>query len=152
MSSGGINAFYYDVSRSYTYTGYAAGYNDNDISTLECSISELDTISLNVKDTFFRTQSSELGQGHQNQLNSVYFSVPNKYINDYGKLQEIKCEWYEYKTQPIFVTSDMEMCNYMLNNWIGVNKGTSYNSNCKYSFYYGDNFLTAPTAQKLSME
>ena len=39
-------------------------------------------------------------------MNTVYFGVDEQYFTDYGGLQEISAEWYEYRTQPIFVTSN----------------------------------------------
>ena len=98
----------YHVGTTYRFTGYAAGYgkNSNDESTLRCGIEKLETISLSVKHTFYRSKTSTLGAGHQNQLDTVYFTVPKSYIEEYGKLQRIKAEWYEYKTKDILVTSN----------------------------------------------
>ncbi len=98
----------YHVGTTYRFTGYAAGYGQNgsDVSTLHCEIEKLETISLSVKHTFFRSETSTLGAGHQNQLDTVYFTVPKSYIEEYGKLQRIKAEWYEYKTKDILVTSN----------------------------------------------
>ncbi|MBQ1232998.1 MAG: hypothetical protein IIX86_05660 [Clostridia bacterium] len=104
---GSDTATEYHVGTSYRYTGYAAGYgpNSGDISTLHCEIEKLETISLSVKHTFYRSESSSLGAGHQNQLDTVYFTIPVRYLEEYGKLQRIKAEWYEYKTKEILVTS-----------------------------------------------
>ena len=98
----------YHVGTTYRFTGYAAGYgqNGNTQSTLTCESEKLETISLSVKHTFFRSETSTLGAGHQNQLDTVYFTVPKSYIEEYGKLQRIKAEWYEYKTKDILVTSN----------------------------------------------
>lgn len=98
----------YHVGTTYRFTGYAAGYgqNSNEESTLRCEIEKLETISLSVKHTFYRSETSTLGAGHQNQLDTVYFTVPKSYIEEYGKLQRIKAEWYEYKTRDILVTSN----------------------------------------------
>ena len=98
----------YHVGTTYRFTGYAAGYGQNvsSGSTLRCEIEKLETISLSVKHTFFRSETSTLGAGHQNQLDTVYFTVPKSYIEEYGKLQRIKAEWYEYKTKDILVTSN----------------------------------------------
>lgn len=104
------NATDYPVGGTYVFTGYAKGYGPDPLasSTLDCDIEFLETISLNVKHTFYRSETSSLGAGHQNQLDTVYFSVPTKYIDTYGKLQRIKAEWYEYKTKEIVVTSNSD--------------------------------------------
>ena len=98
----------YHVGTSYRFTGYAAGYgpDGSDTSTLSCKIEKLETISLSVRHTFYRSETSTLGAGHQNQLDTVYFTVPRRYIEEYGKLQRIKAEWYEYKTKYILITSN----------------------------------------------
>ena len=98
----------YHVGTTYRFTGYAAGYGQNvsSGSTLRCEIEKLETISLSVKHTFYRSKTSTLGAGHQNQLDTVYFTVPKSYIEEYGKVQRIKAEWYEYKTKDILVTSN----------------------------------------------
>ena len=110
---GNDNATDYPVGGTYVFTGYAAGYGPDPLasSTLDCSIEFLETISLNVKHSFYRSQTSALGAGHQNQLDTVYFSVPSKYIDTYGKLQRIKAEWYEYKTKEIVVTSNEDFAD-----------------------------------------
>lgn len=107
---GKINAVDYKVGKTFTFSGYAKGMSDKTLlnSTLAASSEYLDTIKLNVKHTNYRTGVSELGVGHQNEVNSVYFSVPNQYLDNYGTLRKIKAEWYEYKTNPIYVTDDAQ--------------------------------------------
>lgn len=104
------NAAAYGVGGTYYFTGYAKGYGSdvNAESTLTCDVLDLETVELEVKSTYFRTQSSSLGAGHQNQLNTVYFGVPDELLEKYGKLQKVKAEWYEYKTKPIYVTTDTD--------------------------------------------
>lgn len=90
------------------FTGYAKGYGPNEDaeSSLKVSYSKLETISLDLRHTFWRSETSSLGKHHQNQVDTVYFSVPNEYFEKYGTLQRIKAEWYEYKTKDIIVTSN----------------------------------------------
>ena len=93
-TAGEDNETAYGVGGSYYFTGYAAGYGSdvNAESTLQCDVLDLETVELKVNSTFFRTQSSSLGAGHQNQLNTVYFGVPNELLEKYGKLQKVKAE------------------------------------------------------------
>ena len=104
---GAHNATEYHVGSTYYFTGYAAGYGPNGSgnSTLSCETQKMETVSLTVKHTYYRSESSSLGAGHQNQLDTVYFTVPQRLIDEYGKLQRIKAEWYEYKTKEMLVTS-----------------------------------------------
>ena len=101
------------VSFTYYCTGFAKGFASESAekSTLKIRSEKLETIGLDVSHTFYRTMTSDAGIGHQVQINSVYFTVPEKYFEEYGKLQRIKAEWYEYKTEPIIVTSNAEFYN-----------------------------------------
>ena len=104
----------YTVGGTYRFSGYAAGYGPNEFSenTLENKgFTALETISLTVYPTTFRTESSSLGKNHQNDLHSVYFSVPERYFNDYGDLQKIKAEWYEYKLKPSLIFKSLRDYN-----------------------------------------
>ncbi len=97
---------------SFTFTGYAKGYGADEEaeSTLNMSVNKLETVELEVKHTFYRTKTSTQID-HQNQIDTVYFSVPKRLFGDYGRLQRIKAEWYEYVTKEILVTSNQEFYN-----------------------------------------
>lgn len=125
----------YAVCGTYVFTGYAAGYGpDADFpSTLTCSVEYLESVSLSVKHTFYRSETSALGAGHQNQLDTVYFSVPKRLIDDYGRLQRIKAEWYEYKTKEILVTSNSDFYN-AARPYIGVKLGDTPNEYGQYEY------------------
>ena len=112
-TEGKTNAIDYGISRTFYYTGYAAGYGPGKAaeSTLTCRTEKLETIELDVKHTFWRSKTSSKGAGYRNQLDTVYFSVPNYFFENYGKLQRIKAEWYEYKTKDIVVTSNQDFYN-----------------------------------------
>ena len=101
------------VGGTYYFSGYAAGYGPdaNADNTLECTgFQPLETISLEVHNTLYRQDGySELGEGHRWDINSVYFSVPERYFDDYGALQKIKAEWWEYETEPIFLSDNEEV-------------------------------------------
>ena len=113
----------YGVGGTYTFTGYAEGYGalvtEN---SLTCEVKELETIQLEVHKTNFRT--GEYQTNHRHDLTSVYFSVPQRFFDDYGNLQKIKAEWYEYETNPIAVTSNTSLYN-SLNEQIGKNTTTN---------------------------
>lgn len=103
----------YGIGGTWHYTGYAKGYgeDENAESTLDCTVTELETVELDVKHTFYRTETSSKGAGYQNQLDTVYFAVPDRFFEAYGGLQRIKAEWYEYKTKDIIVTSNTDLYN-----------------------------------------
>lgn len=100
--SDGTSARDYAVSNTYEVSGYAVDMNGNDTSTLE--MSALETIKLDVYQTNYRTEAYV--DCICDEINTAYFTVPNRYFEEYGGLQKIKAEWYEYKSTPIFVTDD----------------------------------------------
>lgn len=118
------NAVDYGVGGTYKFTGYAKGYgtDENAESNLLCTVEELETVELDVKHTFYRTLTSSKGAGYQNQLDTVYFAVPQRFFDTYGKLQRIKAEWYEYKTKDIVVTSNQDFYDKAYP-WIGRQTG-----------------------------
>ena len=120
----------YSIATTYYVSGYGKGCGagaENE-STLKVEWEELDTIELTVRHTNYRT--GEYVDNVCDELNTVYFSVPERYFEDYGGLQKIKAEWYEYKTNPVFITSNADaynaLCDYRTTN-IG-----EYTSNLDY--------------------
>lgn len=141
MTYGANNATGYPVNGTYIFTGYAAGYGPdaNAKSTLASKVEYLETVSLDVKHTFYRTKTSVKGAGYQNQLDTVYFAVPQRFFDTYGKLQRIKAEWYEYKTNDIVVTSHQDFYDKAYP-YLGIQTGefdqfgmTKYNKDIYYS-------------------
>lgn len=122
LIKGNANATAYSVSASYRFKGYAKGYGiiPDQESTLECTVTELETIELQVHDTFYRYRNAI---NKQAQVNTVYFAVDNYYLEKYGRLQKIKAEWLEYRTQPIIVIKKENVYNDLLP-WVGVYIGT----------------------------
>lgn len=135
LTYGATNAIEYTVACTYKYSGYAAGLgkNPNETSTLACAVSIMETISLDVKHTYFRTASSSAGAGYQNTLNTVYFAVPNYYIDSYGKLYGVHAEYWDALTSPIVITNNSAMYN-NLSGYVGQHI-TPYNNDVGYSLY-----------------
>lgn len=110
-----------EQSVTYRCTGYAAGCgtDSNAESTLDIQRDKLESVELDVQKTFWRTQTSSLGAGHQNQLDTVYFTVPQEFFDEYGTLQRIKAEWWEYKMKPVIVTNNQEFYS-GIEDYVGV--------------------------------
>lgn len=109
----------YWVNQYYQFSGYAEGYGDSERFPFQCDATgNAEAVRLDVKHTYYRTESSGLGADHQNQLDTVYFAVPKRLFDTYGKLQRIKAEWYEYKTKEIVVTSNSAFYN-AVQNYLG---------------------------------
>lgn len=138
-NNGSIVSVEYALGSTCKFTGFAKGcdLDTSKESTLDCKIDTLETIKLDVKSTYYRTESSSLGKDHQNQLTSVYFSVDNDILEEYGKLQKIKAEWNEQKTTPMIVTSDTEM-GYKLRAYLDKDIG-EHTDALEYTLGYGRN-------------
>lgn len=136
-TAGAAGAKEYAVNRVFHYEGYAVGYGTGDKeSTLASTITDLESVELDVRHTFYRTATSSKGSGYQNQLDTVYFAVPQRLLDAYGRLQRIKAEWWEYKTKDIIVTSNSAFYNAAIP-YIGEDIGGSHNDNIGYSLTEG---------------
>lgn len=111
------------ISKTYFVSGYSKGLatESEKGSTLKIESEELETIELKVKHANYRTREYNK-EFVCDELNTVYFAVDEEYFTNYGGLQKIKAEWYEYKTKPIFVTTDQDAYNY-LDDYIGKELG-----------------------------
>ena len=114
----------YGVSTVYHISGYGEGMGKGAElkSTLKIEWGQLDTIQLKIQHANYRTMDFN-SENICDELNTVYFSVPERYFSEYGGLQKIKAEWYEYKTNPVFVTKDETAYN-ELKGYIGTDIGT----------------------------
>ena len=102
----------YWVNQYYQFSGYAEGYGDSEKFPFQCDATgNAEAVQLDVQHTYYRTESSSKGENYQNQLDTVYFAVPKRLFDTYGKLQRIKAEWWEYKTKEIVVTSHKDFYN-----------------------------------------
>lgn len=102
------------TAQTYTYKGFAVGYGSElaETDTLSCRVDGFDKcISLNVRSTYWRPDGTHAGESltdliTRDTLHSVYFSVPNKIITDYGEMTAVHAAWLNAYTNPIFVTGN----------------------------------------------
>ncbi len=109
--------------KTYYFEGYSKGCGSSTTSesTLKSTSDSLETIELKVHHTNYRTGVYK--DYVCDELNTVYFSIPNEVFEKYGnKLQKIKADWYEYKTNPVFVTNNEDAYS-ALEPYIGVDIG-----------------------------
>lgn len=127
------NATEFEIGGTWNYSGYAKGINNQKESTLKSTYKKEETIQLDINDLTYR-YDDDLIKSTKRQLNSVYFSIPNYYLEEYGFLSEIDFEFYEYKTKPIYVIKD-----YLYDELI-INLGKEVNDSNKtqhfLAFYY----------------
>lgn len=128
IGNSATNAHEYLVNKYYQFSGYAEGYGDSEKFPFTCeSTGQAEAVELDVRHTFYRSETSSKGKGYQNQLDSVYFAVPKRLFDTYGELQRIKAEWYEYKTKDIIVTSNNEFAA-AATPWLGKKASNDYDT------------------------
>lgn len=94
---------------------------------------ELSTVELDAYHTYYRVNT--VGFNKYEDLQSVYFAVPNALIETCGDLWAMKCVWDTYQTNNVLVTGDTKM-EMIFEDWIyGYNP---YNTDFKFSVVYGD--------------
>lgn len=129
----------YACGQTYTYKGYALGYGSElaQSDTLSCKVDGLEKfLSLDVHSTFFRGKGTNGKKYIQDTLHSVYFSVPNSIIDEYGKMTAVHATWLNAYTAPALVTGNSTYYDTMLEH-IGENIGvpeTYEDLSFKYSF------------------
>lgn len=125
----------YTIGASYTFTGYAKGYEpDTDVeSNLRWEVEKIETIEITGEDighsSYVMPTNNENGINHYDQIHSVYFSVPNEIYEKYGNLQKVMFKTYEYKTKPIIVTKDSELAD-----WLKSRRGINDNLSEKLTY------------------
>lgn len=139
LYSSGANATEYKISNTYYYSGYAEGYGSSSASrnTLKCRSEGLDlSLSLEVHPVQYRPKGSSGGDPNtQDILYSVYFSIPNTIINEYGGLSAVHATWLNATTAPIWVTGNSEVYE-TLNTFLWEEGGyTDYYHNYNYPSY-----------------
>lgn len=112
--NGNTNATESGVSAIYSFTGYMS-YRGADTSvrnTLTQHVTDRITQELELHGTTWKTSTSDKGVDYAYEVFSVYFSVPNDIIEDYGDkndatkgLVEVDGEFSEYKVNGIVTDS-----------------------------------------------
>jgi len=126
----------YAIGRTYTYSGYALGYGSSLAaeSTLVCEVDGIkNVLSLDVHSTYYRPEGTNGGLYTQDTLHSVYFSVPNELIQEYGEMTAVHATWLNAVTNPVFVTGNSDVYNAVVS-YLG-----SYVDGGDYTFVRNDN-------------
>lgn len=115
------------VAVTYYFTGYGkgCGADYNAESTLECNEEVLETISLKVTPTQYRAGDSNGKDDYtRDSLHSVFFSVPNKNIEESGDLWGVKAQWLDAVLKPALVTGNQDAYNAIVG-YLGMNTSES---------------------------
>ena len=104
----------YTVASTYTYTGYALGYGSElaESDSLSCVVDGFDKyLSLDVRSTFWRPQSTHADLHSRDTLHSVYFSVPNEIVDEFGEMTGVHATWLNAQTTRMLVTGNRSVYN-----------------------------------------
>lgn len=104
----------YRVAQTYKYSGYSKGYApfEGAESSLSCTVDGVDKyLQLNVHSTYWRPSGTNGEEYSRDTLHSVYFSVPNYLIEDYGEMTAVHATWLNALTSPVFVTGNESVYN-----------------------------------------
>ncbi len=111
----------YAVAQTYKYSGYSKGYApfEGAESTLSCVVDGIDKyLQLNVHSTYWRPSGTNGDSYSRDTLHSVYFSVPNYLIEEYGEMTAVHATWLNALTSPVFVTGNETVYN-EINKYLG---------------------------------
>lgn len=111
VTEGNSSADSYFVNTVYTYEGYAEGYGMDVTAenTLVYNDEQSETLSLDVHSTYFYPDGTHSDGITRDVLQSVYFSIPNKYIKVYGEMSAVHATWINARTAPILVTGNRDI-------------------------------------------
>lgn len=131
----------YTVATTFVYSGYAKGLSleSKDRSTLACYCEEFLTLTVEAHQVSYLTGNSHLGVGYSNQVNSVYFSIPEDIIDKYGSLYSVKYEYYHYYTYPMIFTDNKESYNTLMSD-----RGKIADDDWKYHLRIVDYVVSGP--------
>lgn len=153
------------IGKSYECAGYMKGFGaDKASNTHTVKAYSIDVLDIELNHTFFRPEGNSTAQSDytvKDQLDSVYFSFPNKLIEQYGGIWKIEASYYSAMTSPILVTSTKEVYDTVLK-YVGKELTSNpekyqgkvdckLNKDIAYSLYdpsYSDTFLDSIILRK----
>lgn len=116
----------YIVSTKYYYSGYAAGCGSDldSESTLSIKSEQANTMHLKPQYTAYRpTGTNGKNDYTQDSLHSVYFAVPNEFIELFGEMSAVHARWLDAVLKPILVTGNQDAYA-AVSNYLGVDLTT----------------------------
>lgn len=114
LAKGAKSSTDYDIGKTFTYSGYGkgCGAGAEEESTLVYKNADMDVLSLTVHPTTYRPAGTNGKSAYtQDSLHSVWFSVPNKYIEKYGEMYAVHATWLDAVLKPALVTGNKDAYN-----------------------------------------
>lgn len=128
------NVTEYTCATTYTYKGYAFGYGSElaQSDTLSCKVDGFDKfLSLDVHSTYWRPKGTHSDGYTKDTIHSVYFSVPNDIITEYGEMTGVHATWLNAYTAPILVTGNQTIYSTLqnhINKYVGGDSKEDYSN------------------------
>lgn len=143
----GTNAKDETVSKTYRWTGFAAGCGTEYDSEPTLAVEPLETLTLDVHPTYYRPEGSNgKNEYMQDTLHSVYFSVPNDMIEKYGELYAVHATYLSAMLKPMLLTGNQDAYNAILP-YLGVDTNALTVNDFNYQYvvnsYFENNAVTA---------
>ena len=124
------------IGASWTYTNYQKNFGTDLDNQLHCEREIEECVKVKMEAASWYSKTSDLGEDYRYEVSSVYFNIPNTFIEAYGNpkdvtsgLRTVKGEYYKYVTDGLIVP-DEEWYGYFEEN-IGVElqKESTYHNN-----------------------
>ncbi len=99
----------YTCTQTYTYSGFAEGYGSELAvgDTLSCKVDGFEKfLTLDVRSTYYRPKGTNGEAYERDTLHSVYFSLPDEMLAEYGEMTAVHATWLNARTSPVFVTGN----------------------------------------------
>lgn len=99
-------------------------------------------VELDFDYTYYRTDTSSVGAYYHNQVDSIYFNIPNRLREDYGKLVDVKVAYRKARTKPVVVVDDQTLYHAF---YKGIGKGMDGSDTSVPGFYTDARFNNSMT-------
>ena len=139
----GDKAKSFPIKGKYSFTGYQKNFDttDENLHKLHCTYSETEVIDIELRPATWFTKTSDLGEDYRYEVSSVYFNIPDYYINKYGDINDetsglysVQGEYIKYLTNGLVVNDA-----YCYNSFMEMlKKNISLNSEYKNGSYGSD--------------
>lgn len=111
LEMGDAGAKDHRIGETYYFEGYAKGYGAESKTSSTLTVANEKTLSLDAHSTFYSPEGTNGKDYTQDSLASVFFSVPNEYIERYGVLYAVHAEFIRAVLNPAIITDNLNFCN-----------------------------------------
>ena len=101
------------IGASWTYTNYQKNFGTDLDNQLHCETKIEECVKVKMEAASWYSKTSDLGEDYRYEVSSVYFNIPNTFIEAYGNpkdatsgLRTVKGEYYKYVTDGLIVPDE----------------------------------------------